>query len=171
MRQRKGDEPSARAIQLLLSYAVRYPEIATVRYDPAHQSLRLSFLVKGALPDAEFERASARLRESLEVYLLINEREAQFVEVSREALGEVNSVSVERDVQSFTPEEIYTVVEVVRSLFPSRVIAEPIEFFGEDDLLAQHEMIEEVLASLSSQRSQRNLIAIREEGRLMIFQK
>ena len=171
MRLRRGDEPTARSIQLLVSYAVRYPDIATVRYDPRHQSLRLSFLVKGAVSHEEYERASARLRESLEVYHLLHQREALLVEVSREELGELSSLAVERDVLSFTPEEIYTVVEVVRSLFHGRIIAEPIEFFGEEELLAQDEMIEEVLASLSTQRSQPNLIAIREEGKLMIFQK
>ena len=37
--------------------------------------------------------------------------------------------------------------------------------------MAQDELIEEVMASLSNQRQQPNLIAIRENGRLMIFHK
>lgn len=171
MNMRRGGEPSARTIQLLVSYAIRYPEITTVRYDPVHQALRLSFLVKGYMEDEDFAAAAARIRETLEVYHLMNQRQAEVLEVTRSALGELNVIAVERDVQSLTPEELFTVVETVRSLFPNRVMAEPLEYFGEEELMAQDDLIEEVMASLSGRRQQPNLIAIRENGRLMIFQK
>jgi hypothetical protein len=46
-----------------------------------------------------------------------------------------------------------------------------VEFLGEEELLAQDEMIEEMLASLAERRNSGNLIAIREDGRLMFFHK
>ncbi|MEW8977456.1 MAG: hypothetical protein AB2385_03540 [Symbiobacterium sp.] len=171
MNMRRGEEPSARTIQLLVSYAIRYPEIAAVRYDPVHQALRLSFLVKGPLEDDEFAAAEARIRESLEVYHLIHQRVATLVEVTRSTFGELSTVVVGRDVQSLTPEELYAVVEVVRNVFANRVLAEPLEYFGEEELMAQDELIEEVMASVSGRRQPPNLIAIRENGRLLIFEK
>ena len=171
MNKRRGDEPSARIIQLLISYAIRYPEIATVRYDPGRQALRLSFLVKGPLTDEEFSAAAARIRETLEVYLMMNQRTASVIDVQQTAFGDLNTIAVERDVQSLSPEELYTVVAVVRSIFQQRLLTEPVEYFGEEELMAQDELIEEVMASLSNQRQQPNLIAIRENGRLMIFHK
>lgn len=171
MNMRRGDEPSARTIQLLMSYAIRYPEIATVRYDPGRRALRLSFLVKGPLTDEEFSAAAGRIRETLEVYHMMNQRVAELIDVRQSAFGELNTVAVERDVLSLTPEELYTVVAVMRTLFQQRLLTEPMEFFGEEELMAQDELIEEVMASLSSQRRQPNLIAIRENGRLMIFHK
>jgi hypothetical protein len=135
------------------------------------QALRLSFLVKGYMEDDEFAAAAARIRETLEVYHLMNQRQAEVVEVTRSAFGELSAVAIERDVQSLTPEELFTIVETVRSLFPSRVVAEPLEYFGEEELMAQDDLIEEVMASVSGRRQQPNLIAIRENGRLMIFQK
>jgi len=169
--KRRGDEPSVRTIQLLVSYAIRYPEIATVRYDPGRHALRLSFLVKGPLTEEEFSAAADRIRETLEVYHLMNQREAELVEVRQTAFGELNTIAVERDVHSLSPEELYTVVAVMRSLFQQRLLTEPMEYFGEEELMAQDELIEEVMASLSNQRQQPNLYAMRENGRLMIFHK
>lgn len=171
MRYRTSEEPTSRSVHLLLSYAVRYPEISAVRYDPRHQTLRLSFLVVGPLPAEEFQRAEAKLQETLEVYHMLGQRRAQVVEVAHESMGELNTITLERDVASLTPEEIYTLVEIVRDLFAGRVVAESIDFIGEEEMLAQEEIIEQALASLTERRSTAHLIAIREDGRLMFFHK
>lgn len=171
MRYRMSEEPTSRNVHLLLSYAVRYPEITTVRYDPRRHTLRLSFLVTGALPEEEFAVAERKLQQTLDVYHMIEQRRSQVVEVSHEALGELNTVALERDTATLTPEEIYTVVEVVRDLFAGRVLTESIDFVGEEEMMAQEEIIEEMLASLAQRKGQANLIAIREDGRLMFFHK
>lgn len=171
MRYRLSEEPTSRNVHLLLSYAVRYPEIATVRYDPRRHTLRLSFLVTGAVSEAEFDRAERKLRETLEVYHLLEQRRSTVVEASHEALGELNTIALERDTATLTPEELFTVVEVVRDLFAGRVITESVEAIGEEDMLAQEEMIEEMLASLAQRKGNANLIAIREDGRVMFFHK
>ncbi|MFZ5816833.1 MAG: hypothetical protein ACOY93_16325 [Bacillota bacterium] len=171
MRYRMSEEPNSRTVHLLLSYAVRYPEIATVRYDPRRMTLRLAFLVTGELSPADYERAEGKLLETLEVYHLLEQRRAQTVELYHEGLGGLNTIALERDVATLTPEEIFTVVEAMRELFPGRVLADPVEFFGEEEMMAQDEMIEQMLASLSKDRSAANLIAIREDGRLMFFHK
>lgn len=171
MRYRMNEEPASRNVHLLLSYAVRYPEIATVRYDPRHQTIRLSLLVTGALSDEEFDKTAHKLEETLEVYHMIEQRRPTMIEISHEALGELNTIALERDTATLTPEEIFTVIEVVRDLYPGRVIAESIEATGEEEMMAQEEMIEEMLASLAQRKGQANLIAIREDGRLMFFHK
>lgn len=171
MRYRISEEPSSRSVHLLLTYAVRYPEIATVRYDPRRQSLRLSFLVIGSLPDEEFAAAERKLKETLEVYHLLGQRKPALIEVTHEALGELNAIALEREIASMTPEELFTIVETIKERFPGRVLVEAIDLLGEEDMLAQDEMIEEMLVSLAARRNNTNLIAIREDGRLMLFHK
>lgn len=169
--RRTNQEPTSRSVHLLLSYAVRYPEIATVRYDPRRQTLRLSFLVVGPVSLEDFQAVERKLKETLDVYHMLEQRSSGVVEVSHEALGELNNIALERDVATLSPEELFTVVEVVRDLFAGRVIAENIDSFGEEELIAQEEIIEEMLVSLAERRSNANLIAIREDGRLMLFHK
>ncbi|MFZ5826975.1 MAG: hypothetical protein ACOY94_21995 [Bacillota bacterium] len=169
--RRTHQEPTSRSVHLLLSYAVRYPEIATVRYDPRRQTLRLSFLVSGPVPEEEFRAVERKLRETLEVYHMLGQRRALVLEVSHEGLGDLNTIALERDLATLTPEELFTVVEAFRDLFTGRIIAENIDIVGEEELIAQEEIIEEMLASLAERRSNANLIAIREDGRLMLFHK
>jgi hypothetical protein len=171
LRYRMREEGTARSVHLLISYAVRYPEIATVRYDPRRQTLRFSFLLRGAMDEVAFAQAERTLQETLEVYHMIEQRRAAVVEASYESLGELTTLALERDISTLTPEEIYTVVEVLRDRYPGRVLAEAVDFLGEEELLAQDEMIEEMLASLAERRNSSNLIAIREDGRLMFFHK
>jgi len=155
----------------LLSYAARYPEIATIRYDPGRQTIRLSFLVTGQITSEEFLETRRKVLETLEVYHMIDQRYPEIALLTHEGLGELNTFSLERDVATLTPEELYTIVELMRQLFGSRLITDSMEMTGEEDLWAQDEMIEEMLASMAERRSASNLIAIRENGRLMFFQK
>lgn len=171
MRYRTSEEPTSRSVHVLLSYAVRYPEIATVRYDPKRRTLRFSFLVTGPVPEKEFAMVERKVRETLDVYHILGQRRALVIEVAHEGLGELNTIALERDISTLTPEELFTVVEVIRDLFAGRVIAENIDLYGEEEMLLQEEMIEEMLASLAERRSKTNLIAIREDGRLMFFHK
>lgn len=171
LRYRTSGESSSRNVHLLLSYAVRYPEIAAVRYDPRRQSLRLSFLVTGSISSEEFEQAKGKLLETLDVYHLLEQRQPEVMQFSHEGLGDLNTLSLEREIATLSPEELYTVVEVMKELFGGRVVSESIDLTGEEDVWAQDEMIEEMLASLAERRNSSNLIAIREDGRLMFFHK
>lgn len=168
---RKTDEPTPRSLTTLIGIAVRYPEISTVKYDPREQTLRLGFLVHGELSAEEFGQLESVLTETLEIYSELGQRQMEALSVTSESLGDLVSLSVIRDVSSLTPEEVYTIVEVVRDRLPGRIFAENVEPYGEDDLIAQDEMIEEMLTSLARGRTRSDLIAIREDGRVMFFYK
>lgn len=171
LRYRTSEAPNPRSLHLLLSFAVRYPEISTVRYDPRQQTLKLGFLLRGEVTKSEFSQTERKLQEMLEIYHLLEQRQPSVVAIAQDSLGELTSLSLERDIASLKPEELYTVVEFVRGRFADRVITEEIGVYGEEDMIAQDEMIEEMLESLSRGRTGSNLIAIREDGRLMFFHK
>ncbi|HWI60551.1 MAG TPA: hypothetical protein VNT75_01795 [Symbiobacteriaceae bacterium] len=168
---RRRDDPVSRSVGLLISVLVRYPEVGTVKYEPRQQTIRMSLLVTGELSEADWTRTESKLFETLEVYHMLEQREPAVVNVEAENLGHLTSVSLTRDVSTLTPEEIYTVVEFFREHFSGRLVTEQIEMGSEEDWMAQDEAIENMLATLEQGRSKGNLIAIREEGRLMMFQK
>lgn len=171
MGRRKSDDRISRSVSLLISMLVRYPEVGSVKYDPRQQTIRLRLLVSGPMTEDEFERMHRLLVDTLEVYNQLDNRRPAVLEVARESFGELTAVSITRDVPTMSPAEIWTIVEFFREWFPERLTSEPDDQIGEDELLAQDEMIEEILADLERGRSGRDLIAIREEGRVMVFQK
>ncbi len=150
---------------------VRYPEIGTVKYDPRQQIVHFTLLVTGGLTEAEFDRLRRLLTDTLEVYNMMDQRRPAVLEIRQESFGELTSLAITRDVVTLTPAEIWTIIEFFRDRFEGRLVAEPVDYAGEDELIAQDEMIEQIIAELEGGRTGRDLIAIREDGRVMVFQK
>lgn len=171
MVHRKSDDRMSRSASLLISMLVRYPEVGTVKYEPRQQTIRWSLLLSGELQEQEFARTRELLMDTLEVYHLLDQRPIAVLEISCESFGDLTQVAITRDVASMSPEEIYTVNEFFRERFAGRLVTEVVEFAGEEEMIAQDEMIQEILADLGEGRGGRNLIAIREDGRVMVFQK
>lgn len=171
MGERRREERGSRSVSLLVSMLVRYPEVSMVKYEPRQQTIRMGILVKGDLLEAEWDSMQEALLDSLEVYHLLEQRRPTVMEVSCEGYGELNAVAVVRDVATLSPEEIFMIMEFFRERFPGRLATETIDFGAEDEWNAQDELIEEILDDLGEGRSGRNLIAIREDGRVMVFQK
>lgn len=171
MGPRRKDDRFSRSVGLIISIAVRYPEIATVKYEPREQTIRLGLLITGDLPDDEWSRTEAAFLDTLEVYLLLEQRQAAGAEISRETFGELTAVSITRDAATLSPEEIYTIVEFFKERYGGRMVSEAVEYGTEDEWMAQDEMIEDMVEDLERSRNPRNLIAMREDGRVVVFQK
>ncbi|MGE5676415.1 MAG: hypothetical protein ACM3XM_21460 [Mycobacterium leprae] len=171
MGSRRNEERISRNVGLLISNLVRCPEVATVKYDPRQQTVRFSLLLAGSQDEAQWQVTREKFRETLEVYHLLQMRQATVVEVVGAEYGEMRSIAITRDARTCTPEEIYTIIEFFRERYTGQLVTDVLEFTGEDDMLAQDEMIEEILADLEEDKAGHNLIAIREDGRLMVFAK
>lgn len=171
MAHHKRDDRMSRSVSRLVSMLVRYPEVGSVNYDPVRQTIRLGLLITGELTPEDQERTEATLFDTLEVYHMLEQRNPSGLDVEWESFGSLTAVAVTRDAASLSPEEIYTIIEFFRERLPGRLISEAVEYPGEEELLAQDEMIEEIVLDIGSGRTGRNLIAIREDGRVMVFQK
>jgi hypothetical protein len=171
MVRRHKDDRISRSVSLLISMAVRYPEISTVKYEPRQQTVRLGLLITGDLSAEDWAQTEAAFLDTLDVYLLLQQRQPAVMEIERESFGDLTAITISRDSASCTPEEIYTMVEFFRERMGDRLVSEQFDYGAEEEWTAQDEMIEEILADLDSGRPLRNLIAIREDGRLVVFQK
>ncbi len=165
-----GDRLS-RNVGLLISTAVRYPEVGTVRYQPRSQTLQIVLLVTGSLDEPQWQESVRVLEDTLEVYHQLEQRGLEVFRVERETYAEMTAVTITRDTRTLTPEEMYTIVAFFRERFGDRLVSESTDLDGEDEMYAQFEMIQQILADLESARSDQNLIAIRDGGRVMVFQK
>jgi hypothetical protein len=150
---------------------VRYPELATINFDPRGQTLKFTFLLTKVLSEEEFSAFQHRLTDSLAAYGWLENLEMSKSEVSLSRFGGVSVVEVTRDVRSLSQGEIALTIELIRGSFATILVVDRGETFQEEDLAAQEELIEEMLDDLREARSEKNLIAFREEGRVLVFNK
>lgn len=159
----------SRNISFLISVLVRYPEVSTVKYDPRERTICFTALVQEA---TDATRSAGRLSDAL---TLLNQLEGRFPErlaVETADLGGLTSFSVTRDIYTLTPEEVYTAIEFLRQEHPDRVISDPLNYaYMDEEWWVQEELIEEMLKDLGRGRTARNLLAFREEGRVVLFRQ
>jgi len=166
-----SSERNSPSVGLLISVLVRYPEIARVHYDHRDQSLKFSLLLSCGIGPGEKDMLEQRIRSSLDAYLYLENRSPSIIVVNVTSFEEITVIEMVRDVASITQEEISMVTEVVKEMYPSGLVAEGPEGPAEEDPSLQEEMIEEMLDDLRHTKQQRNLVAFREEGRVLVYNK
>jgi len=163
--QYRSGEPVPDGVGLLISILLRYPEVGSVRYIQDNQVLRFTFMVRGprraaALPD--------RLPLALEVFHALEGRHMRVCSVEYADNEQVATVAIVRDVDSMTQAEVGLIVELVKGEFGSELVCEDAEL-PEEELVFQEEMIGHMLESLRNLDIDKNVIAVREEGRVLLF--
>ena len=160
----------SKSVSLLISILVRYPEVGSLHYDPQEQAMRFTFLLAQALSEADFAQLEQRLAGSLDALSYLESRPPRQFRLERSVLGDhLTMIEMHRDVGSLTQEEISLVITLIRSTFRQELIIDPGDSLYEDELALQDEMIEQMLEDLRDSRSDRRLVAFREEGRVLVF--
>ncbi len=166
-----SNEHSSPSVGLLISVLVRYPEIVSLQYDHIDQALRFALMIAKRLPECRVEDTERRIVTSLDAYLALESRKPAILDVETEVYDEISVIQMRRDVATLTREEIWLVTEIVKELFPGELVSEHGEAWGDEDPAFQEEMIEEMLDNLRHSEQQKNLVAFREEGRVLVYNK
>lgn len=161
----------SRSVGLLVSLLVRFPEIATLRYDQRRASLRFRFLVTGILAPDEHAALSRILADSLAAFHRLERRPMRLCTLTPEPHGDLTLLELVRDVGSLSPEEVTLVIELLNEHLGTRLVVDTQDLLQVEDAALQEELIQESLQQLRTTRAGRNLIAVREEGRVMVFNK
>ncbi len=156
-------------VGLFVSILVRYPEVASVTYRRESRSLKLAVLVKSLLPEDRVAALKDRLGKSIRAYAWLTGREARVVDLQVTARQNVSVVELKRDVDTLTQTELSMVLAVARQFFGDELVVDQLPSIESEDLAVQEELIEEMLEDLRGSRQQPNLIAFREEGRVLVF--
>ncbi|MBE3571456.1 MAG: hypothetical protein IMW95_00655 [Moorella humiferrea] len=158
-------------IGLLISILVRYPEVATINYEPDEQLLRFTFMLSEPITGEKMEKFAEKFRKSLEVYNYLENREARIIDLKYTPYDQLTSLEVQRDVATLSRDEIDLIIALVREGFNSTLVAENNDNIMEEELMIQEELIDRMLESVRGTVPERRLIAFREEGRVMVFNK
>lgn len=167
----KPQEEVSDSIGLLISILVRYPEVGTINYDPINQQLKFTFIFSRVLEETELVNFKKIVVDSIETYNKLEDRTPAFVESSCYLCENFTMFEIIRDVGTLTQEEISMVIELMHMNFTQNLVSEKNDALMEEDLLMQEELIEHMLENIKISSPEKNLIAFREEGRVLVFNK
>lgn len=169
---KKTKKPNMDAIHLLVSILVCYPEIATVSFEPAEDAMHMSFALREVPSEASFAAAGQFLRDSILTYHQLEGFSNAHISISLEAQGHTAFLHIVRDVSTLSRGEIRLLAALMKERFASMLLLDQ-----ERDITdleaeeAQEETIDHMLGNVKINRITDRMIGIREEGRVMVFNK
>lgn len=158
-------------VNLLISILVRYPEVGAIDYNPETQSLKLTFMLSGTPTDSEFGSAKRIICDSMAAYHLLEGYENTLADISMSICEQVTMLKIVRDVKTLSKGEITLIITLLRDGFKNKLITDQNDSMLEEDLLIQEELIEDMLENLKKDHAGHKLIGIREDGRVLVFNK
>ena len=80
----------------------------------------------------------------------------------------VSVITVTRDVDSMTQREVGLIVELIKGKYKNQLLYDEL-YLPEDEQIFQEEMITHMLHSIHSEDIDKNVVVLREEGRVLVF--
>lgn len=167
----QDDERISNGVNLLISILVRYPEIATVNYDAYSGTIKLTFMLSGIPTDGELARLKNRLLSSIGAYHVLEGVKDGATDIRFSSCDQVAMLTVHRDVATISKGEMALLIALLREDLQDRLVADENDAILEEDLLVQEEVIVNMLENMKKDRSGNGLIGIREDGRVLVFNK
>ena len=149
---------------LLISILLRYPEVGSIYYWQEKHALQFTFLIKDEA-DNSMEQS---LRPALEVFHDLEGMEMEVCAIEMRQEEQVAILTITRDVNSMTRSEVGLIVELVKRKFSNHLVYDESNL-PEDELMFQEELIGHMLATISTDAIDKNVVAVREEGRVIVF--
>jgi len=166
----KNGENVSDSVGLLISMLVRYPEIGTINFDPETNNLKITFMMLKLIPEPVLEKFRANLLSCLETFHYLALQKAKTLDVKYSFCEDITLLEYKRDISSLTSEEISLTIALVRESFAEYLLTDK-ETEIEEDQMFQEEQIGKMLENVRYTVPDKKLIAFREEGRVLIFNK
>lgn len=170
MRYRTGEDVSD-SVSLLISILVRYPQVGSINFDPDMQALKFNFIFAQEFKESDLQKFKTDFVNSLETYNFLEGKKPSEIILTYQRGENLTILEVKRDVDTLSHEEISLIIALVEENFLQTLVTEKNEYFLEEDLQMQEEMIGHMLESLKGTTQGKKLIAFREEGRVLVFNK
>jgi hypothetical protein len=168
---KQNDEQVSDGVNLLISILVRYPEIGTVSFDPQNNLLKLTFMLSNIPSHLEISSAKELLVSSIIAYNNLEGLPLETFDIQLNTYDKVSMLSIFRDVHTISKNEIALLIMLLRGKFKTNLITDYNDSLQEEDLLMQEEVIEDMLINIKKHHTEKGLIGIREDGRVLVFNK
>lgn len=155
---------------LLVSILLRFPEVGSVKFDPQTHVLRFTLLLRGRMSDPAYSALRELVGDSVGALGALQGTEARTLGLDRTTFGGVTAIEFARDVETLSRDEIAMLIALLRDRFSDSLVVET-DGLVEEEQLVQEQLIDAALDDLRDMRGQQNLIAYREGGRVLVFNK
>lgn len=155
------------SVQLIASVLYCFPELAKVKLEEETSSVILGFCVNTEPAEELLAKAKQTIYDGLAVYhLLDKDGDWAFNFYYHEMV-----VYIVRDIGSMSRQEINLIVTMMRDVMGSILEIDDNSGADEDIISTQTDMIDHRLVFLRENRVRHNMQGVREDGRVMIFDK
>jgi hypothetical protein len=159
------------SISLVTTLLVRYPELCTINYSPKGPLLKLSFILKSELNKKIIQKIQEDLMGCISTYMYFeNKEEPHYFKVNYSHASGLTQLEITRDTATLTQREIALIVSFLNQEFNNLLVSEA-AVISEDDLTDQDDFICYMLDNLRQKNPKNRLIAVREEGRVLVFKR
>lgn len=159
------------SISLLTTLLIRYPEICSVNYSPGKRQLKISLILNHRLDKATQEQFQDELQRCVDTYIYFEKKEhPKYIRIKYTDGPGIGIVEITRDAATLTQKEISLIINYMHERFHSILVRDDLGL-AEDDLLEQDDIIGCMLDRLRIKYPKYKLIALREEGRVLVFKR
>ena len=168
------EERSSDCVNLLISILVRFPQIGTVRIDSRKQLLWMNFMLSQELTAEQIADFQTNLSNCMQTYHSLFERQPTFVRIKNSQPHEkLWLFSIGRDLSSLSRGELSLIITLLSERFSGSLILDDpdLAMNFSDEFEFPEELIDSILENVRLQRVSKNLTAVRENGRVLVFSK
>ncbi|TDA69466.1 MAG: hypothetical protein D9V47_06115 [Clostridia bacterium] len=160
------------SVGLLISILIRYPEVGSINYEPTDHLLKFTFMVGRIIAPDEWLSFRETVTGCIAAMNFLEQQEAEVASIDYSTYEGISMIEVKRDVTTFRQDELVVITGVLKESFGQDILAEgDDEHLLEEDLLAQEELIGHMLENVKGAVPDKRLIAFREAGRVLVFNK
>jgi len=165
------NEEISDGVNLLISILISYPEIGTVSFDPQYDQINFKLMLSAIPSQDEFTNIKHLLIDSISVYNMLEGLPLHTSEIQLHTHDKVAILSIVRDVHTISKNEISLIITLLRENLKNYLIIDYNVSLSEEDLLSQEEVIEMMLDNIKQHSLRHGLIGIRENSKVLVFNK
>lgn len=170
-RIQQDDIRLSHGVSLLISILVRFPEIATIKFDALHDLIIFRLMIKRIPNKKILFSLKEQIISCIKTYNLLLEQKEQYIDISFEECEQIVIFTITRDVKSISRGEIAVVIAILHDALKDIIICDTNETLQEEDLIIQEELIDNMLDRVTKEVNKPSLIGIREDGKVLVFNK
>jgi len=152
-------------VGLLTSILMRYTEVGSVHYWREQHALKFTFMVT---QHQDVKSLRELLIPALEFFHQLEGQKMRVFDVVCRSEECVCVITITRDVDSITQREVGLIVELLKREYKQQLIYDEM-YLPEDEQIYQEEMISQMLSSIQCNDINKNVLALREEGKVLVF--
>ena len=164
------DKDLSDGVNLFISILVRYPEIGTIRINPSHKTLQMNFMLSKIPAEKDMLAVKNLLCNSISTYYQLQGTNPETIHIMLNNYEKIATLTIERDIATLSKGELGLIILLLRDKFKNALIIDKNASLPDEDLKVQEDLIDNMLQNIQGQ-SYDKLIGIREDGRVLVFNK